>query len=348
MKKLLSLLLASLFTFACFSFTGCFGEQPGTEKQVNISYKDAPTIMQLLLDDGLDYGLLPEPAASTLEKVKGKDFTWKRLSLQDLYDEQAKSYPQAVLMVKNDVLEAYPQIVRQMKEKFNDNITWVNQNPKLAVSAIKTNFTSSTLNPNVMDSSVIENCKISWQDASLAKKQVNDYISNILSANDSQLIVPAKTVGDDFFYTDNGAQGQAINGKTFTFYAPDGAPALAIAKFINDNEGFVSGATFNYNVVVADDIAKYTNGVLGTADFVVMPVNAASKIYKNVNANYTMVSVITHGNLYIMAKVKDGNTQIKLSDLDGKKIGVIGQGNVPDLTLKTVLAKNSIGYSVIG
>ena len=342
MKKLLSLVLSLILTFTVFSFSAC------SKAQVSISYKDAPTIIQLLLDDGLYYGLLPEPAASTLEKVKGKDFTWKRLSLQDLYDSQTKSYPQAVLMVKSDVLEAYPEIVRQMKEKFNDNASWVSQNPKLAVSAIKSNFATSTLNPNVMDSSVVENCKISWQDASLAKKQVNDYISNILSANDSKLIVPAKTVGDDFFYTDNGAQGQAINGKTFTFYAPDGAPALAIAKFINDNENFISGATFNYNVVVADDIAKYTNGVLGTADFVVMPVNAASKVYKNAKANYTMVSVITHGNLYIMAKVKDGNTQIKLSDLDGKKIGVIGQGNVPDLTLKTVLTKNSIGYSVIG
>ena len=342
MKKLLSLVLSLMLTFTALCFSAC------SKGQVSISYKDAPTIMQLLLDDGLDYGLLPEPAASTLEKFKGKDFTWKRLSLQDLYDSQTKSYPQAVLMVKNEVLEAYPQLVRQMKDKFNDNLAWAHQNAKLAVSAIKSNFASSTLNPNVMDSSVIENCKISWQDASLAKKQVNDYISNILSANDNQLIVPAKTVDDDFFYADNGAQGQAINGKTFTFYAPDGAPALAIAKFINDNENFISGATFNYNVVVADDIAKYTNGVLGTADFVVMPVNAASKVYKNAKANYTMVSVITHGNLYIMAKVKDGNTQIKLSDLDGKKIGVIGQGNVPDLTLKTVLTKNSIGYSVIG
>ena len=44
-----------------------------------------------------------------------------------------------------------------------------------------------------------------------------------------------------------------------------------------------------------------------------------------------------------------GASDIKgVDDLDGKKIGVIGQGNVPDLTLKTVLAKNSIGYSVIG
>lgn len=341
MKKLLSLLLCLIFTLTALCFSAC------SKGQVSISYKDAPTIMQLLLDDGLDYGLLPEPAASTLEKVKGKDFTWKRLSLQDLYDSQTKSYPQAVLMVKNDVLQAYPQLVRQMKDKFNDNASWVKDNAKLAVSAVKGSYASSTLNPNVMDSSVIENCKISWQDASQAKKQVNDYISNILSVNDSQLIVPAKAVAEDFFYVDNGAGGQAIEGKEFTFYAPDGAPALAIAKFISDGENFVSGATFNYNVVVAEDIAKYTNGVLGTADFVVMPVNAASKIYKNQKANYTMVSVITHGNLYIMAKVKDDDTQIRLSDLDGKKIGVIGQGNVPDLTLKTVLAKNSMEYSVI-
>ena len=194
---------------------------------------------------------------------------------------------------------------------------------------------------------MIDNCKITWKDAVDSKTYVKNYINDIINANDSQVTAPAKAINDDFFYTDNGEGGQAIEDKTFTFYAPDGAPALAIAKFIADNENFVSGATFNYNVVSSDDIAKYTNDVLGVADFIVLPVNAASKNYSNQKAKYKMASVITHGNLYIMAKVKDGNTQIKLQDLNGKKIGVIGKGLVPDLTLKAVLQKNSFEHSII-
>lgn len=342
MKRIITLLLCLLLVFSSLTFSAC------KKQSVNITYKDAPTIMQLLLDDNLDYGLLPEPAATTLEKVKGKDFTWKRLSLQDLYDGNAKSYPQAVLLVKEEVLNNYPELVREVKVRFSENVSWVENNPVDAVNAIKTNFASSTLNAKVMDSNVIKNCNISWKDAKNCKDYVKNYINNILQANDSQITAPARAITDDFFYVDSGKEGQALENKTFTFYAPDGAPALAIAKFISENENFLSGATFNYNVVVSDDIAKYTNGVLGVADFIVLPVNAASKVYSNQNAKYKMVSVITNGNLFIMAKVKDNNTEIKLQDLNGKKIGVIGKGLVPDLTLKAVLQKNSFDYSIIG
>ena len=345
MKKLVLLTLSAIFVLSSVFMGACNQtESDTTPKSVSIKYTDAQTIMQLLVDDTLEFGLLPEPAASTLQKVKGKNFTWTRLSLQELYDKETKSYPQAVLMVKNDVLQDYPQIVRKMHEKFTDNATWVSENASLAVNAIKTNFASSTLNPNVIDKTVVDNCKISWQDAQSAKGQVKSYIQNILSVNDSDIVAPAVSVDDDFFHLENNFVGNDVNGKNFTFYAPDGAPALSIAKFIADGENFVEGATFNYNVVVADNIAKYMNGALGKADFIVLPVNAASKLYKT--QNYTMVSVLTHGNLYIMAKVKDGNTQISLDDLNGKKIGVIGQGLVPDLTLKAVLSKNTFEYSI--
>ena len=345
MKKLVLLTLSAIFILSSVFMGACNqAESDTTPKSVSIKYTDAQTIMQLLVDDTLEFGLLPEPAASTLQKVKGKNFTWTRLSLQDLYDKETKSYPQAVLMVKNDVLQDYPQLVRKMREKFTDNATWVSENASLAVNAIKTNFASSTLNPNVIDKTVVDNCKISWQDAQSAKGQVKSYIQNILSVNDSDIVAPAVSVDDDFFHLENNFVGNDVNGKNFTFYAPDGAPALSIAKFISDGENFVEGASFNYNVVVADNIAKYMNGALGKADFIVLPVNAASKLYKT--QNYTMASVLTHGNLYIMAKVKDGNTQISLDDLNGKKIGVIGQGNVPDLTLKAVLSKNTFEYSI--
>ena len=162
MKKLVLLTLSAIFILSSVFMGACNQtESDTTPKSVSIKYTDAPTIMQLLIDDTLEFGLLPEPAASTLQKVKGKNFTWTRLSLQELYDKETNSYPQAVLMVKNDVLQDYPQIVRKMHEKFTDNATWVSENASLAVNAIKTNFASSTLNPNVIDQTVIENCKIS-------------------------------------------------------------------------------------------------------------------------------------------------------------------------------------------
>ena len=127
-----------------------------------------------------------------------------------------------------------------------------------------------------------------------------------------------------------------------TFYAPDGAPALAIAKLINDQESFGIDADITYSVVASSDIGPTM--AQGKGDFIVMPVNAASKLYKaNKNDPYIMAGVVTHGNLYIMSS--DNNTS--LDGLLGKVVGVIGQGLVPDLTLKAILSDNNLLDKVV-
>ncbi len=125
--------------------------------------------------------------------------------------------------------------------------------------------------------------------------------------------------------------------KEYSFVAPDGAPALAIAKFISDKENFGLNASVNYSVTNADNIGLALSK--NTGDFVIAPVNLASKLYDAGNESYKMVSVITHGNLYILSK-----TQISVQDLKGKVIGAIGKGAVPGLTLSAVLEKNGLEY----
>ena len=129
----------------------------------------------------------------------------------------------------------------------------------------------------------------------------------------------------------------------FSFVAPDGAPALSIAKFINDNENFgFENTNFNYEVVSANNIGSYMQQ--GKADFMIMPVNAASKLYKaNTSDPYKMVAVITHGNLFLMSS---DNSQT-LEDLKGKVVGVIGQGLVPDLTFRAILSDNNLIDDVV-
>lgn len=130
--------------------------------------------------------------------------------------------------------------------------------------------------------------------------------------------------------------------KNLSFYAPDGAPALAVAKFINDSENFGIDGTVDYKVVSSNDIGGIMQN--GTGDFIVMPVNAASKLY-NVNKenSYVMAAVITHGNLYIMSS--DGTNT--LEGMKGKVVGVIGQGLVPDLTFKAILSDNGLLSDVV-
>ncbi len=123
----------------------------------------------------------------------------------------------------------------------------------------------------------------------------------------------------------------------YTFYAPDGAPAIAIAKFINDNDDLGLDKPVEYTVVAPKNIANAMSQ--GTADIMIMPINAASKMYKaNKDAPYKMAGVVTHGNLYIMNSL--GITDV--AGLVGKVVGVLP--NVPELTLKAALSAKGIAY----
>lgn len=122
------------------------------------------------------------------------------------------------------------------------------------------------------------------------------------------------------------------NEESYTFMAPDGAPALAIAKLINDNDNLGTGKSVKYSVLSSTQIMPTFSS--GNADIIVVPVNVASKFYKANSNDYVMVAVITHGNFYIMS-----TTEISVSDLKGKQVAVPNQGAVPDWTFKMVLDK---------
>ncbi len=125
----------------------------------------------------------------------------------------------------------------------------------------------------------------------------------------------------------------------FTFVAPDGAPALAIAKLVNDDENFGTEANFEYSVVSSNSI---NNAIISSAsDFVVMPLNAATKLYKNNGkADYVMAAVLTHGNFYIMSKANIEDVQ----DLIGRVVFVPNRGKVPDWTFQASLKGLNIEY----
>lgn len=121
---------------------------------------------------------------------------------------------------------------------------------------------------------------------------------------------------------------------TVRVYMPDGAPAIALAQLMYDG---VDNTEFT--VVQASTIAARVS--TGAADLAIMPVNAAAKLY-NKGTDIVMLTVNTHGNLYI---VGDGD-EIELSGLVGKRLGVIGIGNVPDQVLRMLLDKAGIEFEI--
>lgn len=329
MKKIVALVLSLLLIFTVAFTVSC-----KDEFTVGVKYfSQASDMIPMLKQGKLEIGLLPEPAATTLTKT-ASDKTWYRTDLQELYDGGSKAYPQAVMLVKQSFLNTYPDAVTEMAKAFSDNVKWVKYSVGDAVAAVNgvlANGVTSSLTDANVTADVVDGCKIYWQGASEAKQSVKNYIDDIIAIEK----MSAVAVADDFFY-DGQASGK-FNSDTVKVVAPDGAPALAIAKFINDNEKFGTDKEFSYSVVAAGNIGAAV--MQGTGDIVILPVNAASKLYKANSADtYKMVSVITHGNLYIMSSAPVAS----LADLAGKTVGVIGQGLVPDLTFKAVLYKNGM------
>lgn len=121
----------------------------------------------------------------------------------------------------------------------------------------------------------------------------------------------------------------------YTFYMPDGAPALSIAKLMNDE---YKKDNITYQVVSSDTIGSYV--AKGSADIAILPINAAAKLCGD-GEKYKLITINTHGNLFVISN-KEANT---IDDLKGKKFGVVNLANVPGLTFKAILKKNDISYT---
>ena len=332
-KKLVTILTSLIMLVCSLAIFGC---TPLQENKVNMKYyQDASEINPLILSGKETIGLIPEPAATALQKnAQNKGMTLYRLDLQELYDDVDKSYPQAVLMVKKSVIGAHDQLEQTLNQKITDSVAWAKLNAGDAVTAIS-NHGATTLKAPALSASVIDACKIYWQSAENAKTSVKNYINSIIKIDSAK----AKAVSDDFFY----AQESLTNQKTeYSFVMPDGAPALAISKLMNDNDQLDTGKTINYSVVTAGQIRTHLTE--GSADFILAPVNMASQFYKTNDQtdHYVMVAVITHGNFYIISTEK-----LTIDQLAGKQIAVPMMGAVPDWTLKMVLEKHNLSYVTV-
>lgn len=135
----------------------------------------------------------------------------------------------------------------------------------------------------------------------------------------------------------NGNKKGNGNDVTLTFAAPEGTPALAIARLITDNKS-ISGKKVNYKIVNPSNIAKEMQA--GLSDLVIMPVNAGATLI-NKGADYKLVSVAVDGSLYLVGQSKTVTT-LTINDIKGKKIACIGQQGVPGLVFRYILKENNI------
>lgn len=130
---------------------------------------------------------------------------------------------------------------------------------------------------------------------------------------------------------------------TYTVYAPDGAPALALAKAVNEDDD-----RYDFRIVASNAITAQVQGEEPAADFCILPVNVAAKLLGK-GETYQMLGTVTNGNMYLLTT--GGNPEIatdNLSTLVGKTVGVVQLNNVPGLTFQAVLSRNDIDYQILG
>ena len=123
---------------------------------------------------------------------------------------------------------------------------------------------------------------------------------------------------------------------TITLYVPDGAPALAVAKLLQDPT--VAGKQVKVEITTGKNVqAKIMSG---EADLAICPTNMAAALY-NKGADYKLVCANVFGVLYM---VSHDATLTHLNQLKGKVIHSIGKNNTPQFVLQTVLSANGIAY----
>ncbi|MDE7265077.1 MAG: hypothetical protein K2N52_02245 [Clostridia bacterium] len=331
MKKFFTALLcASLAVFTAVGFSAC-GSGADSEA-VNLV---AITAAQVGVTDDLDYYVVAEPAASTrVNAVPSLEFAG---DLQELYGGE-NGYPQAVIVAKNELVNT--SFIGDFLDAVAENKDWLlseNTSAETIVSAVRAHLTDG-MSPKFtaanLTKEVISNCGINLTYSYDNKDEINAFMQEFNSVSGTSF----GTASDSFFW--NGESGSEDYNGSVSVYAPDGAPALGLANLLAGEATF--GVAVNYNVVDSTLIQTYVAGDC-KADICVLPVNVAVKLLGS-GEKYKLVATLTHGNLYLLSNNGTNITSDNLSQLKGKKVGVVNLAAVPGLTFKVILKNNGIDF----
>lgn len=345
MKKFLICAVAvCMLAFGALAFTACDeGENEGAVTLVNIA--NPSTGISAAAD--FDYMVAAEPVVSAKVKGTASAPEGSRLvvvgNLQELYGEGG--YPQAVVVVKNSLIQSDPALVASFAEAIAASCAWVNEGSvdiAAVVDAVSSHRGGAdpTFSAANLTAQVIENCAIGYTSAAESKEDVTAFLSKLAGVGTQ------KQVSEEFFYTPAQPAADASDASAvIDVVMPDGAPALSMAKLLADEAQF--GCTVRYSVVAPTAIQTYVTGNDPAAEICVMPVNAAANLLGD-GSNYRMIATVTHGNIYFLSAKHPGVqlTKENLSELAGKRVGCIQLENVVGQTLRAVLKDGGVEYKI--
>lgn len=162
-----------------------------TEGKVTLIGNAGGTAIAAAIKGG-HYVVAPEPAVSNFTAKTGAKVN---MSLQTLWGEGA--YPQAVLVVKNDLLrdEAF---MTALYAALEESAEWVKTHGEQAAEAVHVHCVEgfqTTLSGPALTEAAVTGCNIRVEKAADAKDKVNDYIAKIRTIRENA----ASVVSDAFF-----------------------------------------------------------------------------------------------------------------------------------------------------
>lgn len=165
-------------------------------------YSDGQAVIRAMKQD-IKFGLLAEPAATNaLKAVAGSSIV---LDLQNEWRGMTgdASYPQSCLVVKKELAESSPALVKSVVEKLRESAAWVGDNldaAKAAVSGAMAAGTETTVGALTKES--VARCNISVVTAADAKASVQKFVDSLIELEkELESIVGGKQPDDAFYAT---------------------------------------------------------------------------------------------------------------------------------------------------
>ena len=240
MKKfLISVMCAAVSVASLFGLSACGGGKSG--QTVNLV---SVTAAEVGVRGDVDYFVVPEPAASVkVGAMKNLVFSG---DVQKLYGGE-EGYPQAVVVVKNNI--AANSLIGALVSELKTSEDWLlseEVSSSTICNAVASHLTKGmtpTFTEKNLDKSVIENCSVKFTDARNCKQKVKAFMEKINAVGQSAFGMPQ----DKFFSEESNFENTEHVGSV-SVYAPDGAPALGLAKLMAETS-VLNGTDMNYGIV---------------------------------------------------------------------------------------------------
>ena len=172
-------------------------------------------------------------------------------------------------------------------------------------------------------------------------------MKKIISLMLSFLITSSLVIGCSNTKEDNSDKSETTQKSTekvtVNMGAPDGLPAIAIAKLSQENPKIKDNYEVKYNLEATSD-ALSTDVMKENLDMAIVPSNMAATAY-NKTSNYQILGTVGMGSFYLVSS--DSSITGIDESLSGKEVGAIGKGLTPDITVQSLLKEQGIDISSI-